>query len=92
MKRGPKRLLKTEHELFLVLVRLRPGLLEEDIASRADISTSHFSRIWVTWLDFLHSKVRTYPIWPSKACVQQIMPKSFNWTDTRVSAVNAEGE
>ena len=66
-----------EQEFFLVLVRLRLGLLEEDIASRAGISSSHFSRIWVTWLDFLHSKFRTYPIWPTKACAQQTMPKCF---------------
>ncbi len=77
MKRGPKRMLKAEQEFFLILVRLRLGLLEEDIANRAGISTSQFSRIWVTWLDFLHSKFRTYPIWPSKACVQQTMPKCF---------------
>ena len=77
IKRGPKRVLKAEQEFFLVLVRLRLGLLEEDIASRAGISSSHFSRIWVTWLDFLHSKFRTYPIWPTKACVQQTMPKWF---------------
>ena len=77
IKRGPKRVLDAEQEFFLVLVRLRLGLLEKDIASRAGISSSHFSRIWVTWLDFLHSKFRTYPIWPTKACVQQTMPKWF---------------
>ena len=74
-KRGTKRVLPAEQEVFLVLVQLSPGLLEEEIASRAGISSSHFSRIWVTWLDFLHSKFRTYPIWPTKACVQQTMPK-----------------
>ena len=77
MEHGPKKVLKAEQEFFLVLVRLRLGLLEEDIASRAGISTSHFSRIWVTWLDFLHSKFRTYPIWPTKAGIQQTMPKCF---------------
>ena len=44
-KRGPKRCFSAEQELFLVLVRLRLGLLEQDIAFRAGISTSHFSRI-----------------------------------------------
>jgi len=77
MMHDPKLILKAEQKFFLVLIRWRLSLLEEDIASRAGISTSHFSRIWVTWLDFLHSKFRTYPIWPSKACVQQTMPKCF---------------
>ena len=65
-KRGPKRALTAEQEFFYVLVKLRLGLLEEDIAFRVGISCSHFSRICITWLDFLHSKFRTYPIWPSK--------------------------
>ena len=34
-KRGPKRSLSSEQELFLVLARLRCGLLEVDIAHRA---------------------------------------------------------
>ena len=85
-KRGPKRIFTAEQEFFLVLVRLRLGLLEEDIAFRTGISTSHFSRIWITWLDFLHSKFRTYPIWPSKAAVIRMMPKCFKevYPTTRV--------
>ena len=86
-KRGPKRIFTAEQEFFLVLVRLRLGLLEEDIAFRTGISTSHFSRIWITWLDFLHSKFRTYPIWPSKAAVIRTMPKCFKevYPTTRVT-------
>ena len=70
-------MLKAEQEFFLVLVRLRLGLLEEDIASRAGISSSHFSMIYVAWLDFLYSKFGTYPIWQTTACVQQKMPECF---------------
>ena len=44
-KHGPKRSLSAKQEFFLLLVRLRCGLLEKDIAFRAGISASHFSRI-----------------------------------------------
>ncbi|XP_065062453.1 uncharacterized protein LOC135689233 [Rhopilema esculentum] len=86
IKRGPKRSLPAEQEFFLVLVRLRLGLLEEDIAYRAGISTTQFSRIWITWLDFLQSKFRSYPIWPSKSSVMKTMPNCFKETypSTRV--------
>eukprot|EP00112_Aurelia_sp_Birch-Aquarium-sp1_P002126 Seg1231.5 transcript_id=Seg1231.5/GoldUCD/mRNA.D3Y31 product="hypothetical protein" protein_id=Seg1231.5/GoldUCD/D3Y31 len=85
-KRGPKRSLSAEQEFFLVLVRLRLGLLEEDIAYRAKISTTQYSRIWITWLDFLHSKFRSYPIWPSKSAIMKTMPICFKETyaSTRV--------
>ena len=43
VKRGPKRTLNPEEEYFLVLVRLRLGLLEEDLAYRAGLSQPHMS-------------------------------------------------
>ena len=87
IKKGPKRTLNPEKEFFLVLVRLRLGLLEYDIAYRAGISSSQFSRIWITWLDFLHSKFRTFPIWPSTAGVQKTMPSCFRETYPSTRAI-----
>ena len=43
VKRGPKRLLSPETEFFIVLVSLRLGLLEVDIANRVSLSISHVS-------------------------------------------------
>ena len=86
IKTGPKRSLSEEQEFFLVLVRLRVGLLEEGIAYRAGVSTSHFSRVWITWLDFLHCKFRAYPIWPSKSAIQKTILTCFrdSYPTTRV--------
>lgn len=41
--KGPSRKLSLENEFFAVLVRLKLGLLVEDIANRFDISVSLFS-------------------------------------------------
>ena len=86
VKRGPKRNNSPEQEFFLVLVRLRLGLLEEDMATRAGLSQSHMSRIFITWVDFLHSKLRSYPIWPSRGAIDQSMPVSLKdmYPSTRV--------
>ena len=85
-KRGPKRSITPEHEFFLVLVRLRCGLLENDIAYRAGISVSHFSRIFITWVDFLHSRFRAFPIWASRETIDKTMPECFkaSYPTTRV--------
>ena len=77
IKHGPKRSLTPEEEFFLVLVRLRLGLLEEDLAFRACISHSNLSRIIITWLDFLHAKLRSLPIWLSRSSVNKTMPSAF---------------
>ncbi len=46
-KRGPKRQMSPEEELFIVLARMRCGLLEQDLAVRCQLSTSHISRICI---------------------------------------------
>ena len=43
---GRARFMSSEQELFLVLVRLRLGLLLQDLAHRYNISTSQVSRIF----------------------------------------------
>ena len=48
-----------------MFVSLGLGLLEVDLATRAGLSRSQLSRIFITWIDFLHSKMRCYPSWPS---------------------------
>ena len=74
-KHGPKRSLSAEQKFFLVLVRLRYRLLEQDIAFRAGISVSHVSRICITWIDFLHSRSRALPIRAARETVDKTMPK-----------------
>ena len=73
-KRGPKRNLTPEQEFFLVLVRLRLGLLEEDLAYRAGVSTSSFSRIWITWLDFFIANLRHFQSGPPSPVYKKLCP------------------
>ena len=56
---GRSRLARREHKLsieeqfFLVLVRLRTGASTLEMAHRAGISTSYFSKLYTTWINFL---------------------------------------
>ena len=86
MRRGPKRSSTPEQEFFLVLVRLRLGLLEEDLATRCGMPQSQMSRIFITWVDFLHTRFRTYPIWPARGSINTTMPVVFKamYPSTRV--------
>ncbi len=85
-KHGRPRSLSPEQELFMVLVRLRCGLLGLDIANRFGISHTQFSRIETTWLGFLYHRLRALPIWASREHVQETMPQAFKDTypNTRV--------
>jgi len=86
-KRGPKRALCPEQEFFLVLVRLRLGLLEEDLATRVSLSVQHISRICITWFDFLHNFFRLLPIWPTRSCIEETMPRCFRETYPKTRVV-----
>ena len=85
-KKGRTRTLPPLEEFFLVLVRLRLGLFEQDLADRFGISSSTVSRICRTWLTFLYLKFKEIPLWPPKEVVQGSMPSCFReaYPTTRV--------
>ena len=75
--RGAPRKLTPMNDFFLVLCRLRCGLLEVDLAHRFGISQSTVSRILITWINFLFFKFKELSIWPEKQQIQQYLPSSF---------------
>ena len=84
--KGRKRILPPLEEFFLMLVRLRLGLLEQDLAYRFHISQSTVSRIFSTWINLLYLQFKQIPIWPPKELVQSNMPRAFKikYPSTRV--------
>ena len=83
---GRNRLLPPKEEFFMVLVRLRLGLFEKDLADRFSVSNSTVSRICRTWITFLYMRLGELPLWPSRDLVQSYMPRSFKdlYPSTRV--------
>ena len=73
-------------EFFLVLVRLRLGLFERDLAYRFGVSVSTVSRICITWINFLYLKLKELPLWPKRESVLSCMPACFKqlYPTTRV--------
>ena len=64
-------------ELFLVLVRLRFGLLEQGLAHRFNIGIATVSRICITWIKFLNQQLRPLISWPSCNVIDAHMPVQF---------------
>ena len=83
---GRNRLLSPLEEYFMVLVRLRLGLFERDLADRFEVSVATVSRICRTWITFLYLRFKEIPLWPSRQLVNAYMPKSFQdlYPSTRV--------
>ncbi|XP_062609017.1 uncharacterized protein LOC134270785 [Saccostrea cucullata] len=75
--KGRPRRLRIIDEFFLVLLRLRLGLLLEDLANRFNVSVSTCSKIFNLWIDFLFVQLQPLIMWPSRDTINATMPISF---------------
>ena len=73
-------------ELFLVFMRLRLSLLEQDLAHRFNVSIATVSRVCTTWIAILDMQLRPLITWPSRVDIQRRMPSQFKkkYPTTRV--------
>ena len=76
LKSSPARKLTLEQEFLLVLMRLRLGLLVEDLAFRFCVSAGKVSQI-ITWVIILSKELKSLIIWPSRARIRSTLPDCF---------------
>ncbi|XP_060112698.1 uncharacterized protein LOC132584791 [Heteronotia binoei] len=67
--------LSPDNQVFLVLVRLRLGLLLQDLAFRFHISESTASRYWLSWTEFMERKLKQIPVACSHRYVEAFKPQ-----------------
>ena len=77
-KFGPQQKLTTKDEFLLTLMKLRLGLLNQDLSGRFGISPAQCSRIFQTWLTVMKKALVSLVFWPSKEQVQTTEPQSLS--------------
>ena len=75
--KGRPQALSPLNKFFLVLVCVKLGLFEQNLANRFGISQPTVSRIFNTWINFLFFQFKNIPLCPPKELVSLNMPKSF---------------
>ena len=76
-KPGRSRALTVRNELFLVLCRLKVGLLEYDLSARFGVCRSVVSQSVNTWIKFIFFRFKGLNVFPSKEIVQLHLPECF---------------
>lgn len=69
--------LTMDDHLFIVLIKLKLGLTNKDIAYRFDVSFSLVSKIYRQWLPILALYLKKYIIWPGKPAQRRNLPSCF---------------
>ena len=77
LRRAPPRKLTLEQELLLTLMRLRLGLLLEDLAWCFNISAGKASSIFITWVKLLSKELSWFILWPSRPRIQSVLQIVF---------------
>ena len=66
-------------------MRLRLGLLEQDLAQRFCVSVSTVSRVLITWYNVLAANLKHLIVWPSKELIATNMLECFKkFPNTRI--------
>ncbi|XP_074656816.1 uncharacterized protein LOC141910027 [Tubulanus polymorphus] len=76
-KMGRRKKLILEDEYFMVLMRLRLGLLVRDLSHRFNVSISAVSSIFSTWIRLMRLELSCIIIWPSKNQTKALLPAAF---------------
>eukprot|EP00795_Rhopilema_esculentum_P010001 gene10001-18627_t len=69
--------LSEEDHVLIVLMKLKLGLMNEDIAYRIGCTNTMISTNFRTWLPGLSSSLKNLIVWPSKIEIKENLPQSF---------------
>lgn len=69
--------LTVKDHLFVILIKLRMGLSNIDLANRFNVSKSTTSNICQSWVPAMAVVLKPLIKWPSKGAIHKNMPKIF---------------
>ena len=72
------KLASKEEHLLLVLMKLKQGFLNADLAFRFSILHSDVSRIYNSWIVELSNVLKFLIIWPERDALRKNLPNSFS--------------
>ncbi|CAN8007014.1 unnamed protein product [Ixodes hexagonus] len=83
---GRHPILSSKEQVFLLLIRLRLGLFERDLAYRFRVSIATVSKVCTTWINDMYVHLAQLPLWLPRLAVDDAMPPASKdrYASTRV--------
>ena len=72
-----KHILSVEDEFLLTLMKLKPGLQNQDLAIRFQIAVSTVSKLFITWINLIYAKLGSLKVFPKRELIQANMTSDF---------------
>lgn len=69
--------IKAENQIFMVLMKLRQGFDNKDLAVRFHVCLKVFANIFRKWINVIYSRLGYLSIWPSRDIILSSAPEEF---------------
>ena len=86
-KAGPSRKLRLDQEFLIIMMKLRLGLLTNDLAFHFQVSQGKVSQIIITWIKLMSRELGVLIVWPSKGQISATLPACFKQLYPRVQVI-----
>ena len=86
MKEVSKRCCTLFDEFLMVLIKLRLGVPNDDLAYRFNISIPYVSHIFQKWIQIMSVELKCLIVWPEPFKLRETIPSSFkkHYANTKV--------
>ena len=79
--------LNPKNQLLLVLMKLRLGVPNKDLAYRFGITPGRVSQLFHEWIDIMSRELRSLIVWPDRETIRKHLPQCFKPTYAKATCI-----
>ena len=80
-------ILNSKNQLLLVLMKLRLGVPNKDLAYRFGITPGRVSQLFHEWIDVMSRELRSLIVWPDQQTIRKHLPRCFKSTYAKATCI-----
>lgn len=81
------RTITIKNQFLLVLMKLKMGVPNKDLAYRFGISPGRVSQLFHKWIDVMSQELKPLIIWPDRQMIRKTLPECFKPTYSKATCI-----